>query len=66
MTPKVLALAADGQRCPRPNGTGCRSRKEEEVFLPLNPIRSLGWKDPLEKGKAIHSSILAWRIPWIV
>ncbi|KAB0352447.1 hypothetical protein FD754_017304, partial [Muntiacus muntjak] len=25
---------------------------------------SLGWKDPLEKGKATHSSILAWRIPW--
>ena len=27
-------------------------------------IRSLGWEDPLEKGTAIHSSILAWRIPW--
>ena len=26
-------------------------------------IRSLGWEDPLEKGKASHSSILAWRIP---
>ena len=25
--------------------------------------RSLGWEDPLEKGKAAHSSILAWRIP---
>ena len=23
-----------------------------------------GWEDPLEKGMAIHSSILAWRIPW--
>ena len=23
-----------------------------------------GWKDPLEKGMATHSSILAWRIPW--
>ena len=29
-------------------------------------IRSLGWEDPLEKGKATHSSILAWRIPWTV
>ena len=29
-------------------------------------VQSLGWKDPLEKGKATHSSILAWRIPWIV
>ena len=25
---------------------------------------SLGWEDPLEKGRATHSSILAWRIPW--
>ena len=27
-------------------------------------IRSLSWEDPLEEGMAIHSSILAWRIPW--
>ena len=27
-------------------------------------IGSLGWEDPLEKGMATHSSILAWRIPW--
>jgi len=27
-------------------------------------VRSLGWEDPLEKGKATLSSILAWRIPW--
>ena len=27
-------------------------------------VRSLGWDDPLEKGMATHSSILAWRIPW--
>ena len=26
-------------------------------------VRSLGWEDPLEKGMATHSSILAWRIP---
>ena len=26
-------------------------------------VRSLGWEDPLEKGKGTHSSILAWRIP---
>ena len=26
----------------------------------------LGWEDPLEKGKATHSSILAWRIPWTI
>ena len=27
-------------------------------------VGSLGLEDPLEKGKATHSSILAWRIPW--
>jgi len=27
-------------------------------------VRSLGWEDSLEKGMAILSSILAWRIPW--
>ena len=27
-------------------------------------VQSLGWEDPLEKGKATHSSILAWSIPW--
>ena len=27
-------------------------------------LQSQGWEDPLEKGKATHSSILAWRIPW--
>ena len=26
-------------------------------------VRSLGWEDPLEKGMATHSDILAWRIP---
>ena len=26
-------------------------------------VRSLGWEDPLEKGMATHSSLLAWRIP---
>ena len=29
-------------------------------------VQSLGWADPLEKRKAIYSSILAWRIPWTV
>ena len=29
-------------------------------------VRSLGWEDHLEKGKATHSSILAWRIPWTI
>ena len=29
------------------------------------PVRSLGREDPLEKGTATHSRILAWGIPWI-
>ena len=29
-------------------------------------VPSLGWEDPLEKGKAAHSKVLAWRIPWTV
>ena len=29
-------------------------------------VLALGWEDPLEKGTATHSSILAWRIPWTV
>jgi len=29
-------------------------------------VRSLDWEDPLEKGKATHSSILDWRISWTV
>ena len=28
-------------------------------------VQPLGWEDPLEKGMAAHSSILAWQIPWI-
>ena len=33
----------------------------QETWVP-----SLGWEDPLEKGKATHLSILAWRIPWTI
>ena len=29
-------------------------------------VQSLGWDNPLEKGKVTHSSILAWKIPWTV
>ena len=29
-------------------------------------VQSLGWDNSLEKGKATHTSILAWRIPWTV
>ena len=29
-------------------------------------VQSVGWEDPLEEGKATHSSVLAWRKPWTV
>ena len=35
-----------------------------ELGVTMTQVRSLGQEDPLEKGMAIHSSILAWRIPW--
>ena len=42
----------------------------ERIHLRMQEVRetqdrSLGWKDPLEKETATHSSILAWRIPWM-
>ena len=32
----------------------------QETWIP-----SLGWEDPLDKGMAVHYSIVAWRIPWM-
>ena len=34
--------------------------------VPETWVQSLGLEDPLEKGKATHSSVLAWRMPWTV
>ena len=34
--------------------------------MPETWVQSLGWEDPLEKGKVTLSSILTWRIPWTV
>ena len=37
-------------------------------YVPTTPetwVQSLGWKDPLEKEMATHSSTLVWKIPWI-
>ena len=40
---------------------------DKEGFITMQeiPVLSQSREDPLEKGMAIHSSILAWRIPWI-
>jgi len=43
------------------------SRLAQMVKMPTmqeTPVRSLGRENPLEKGMAAHSSILAWRVPW--
>ena len=37
---------------------------DNQPVMQETPVLSLGQKDPLEKGTATHSSILAWRIPW--
>ena len=39
---------------------------EDPPAMPETRVHSLGWEDPLEEGKAAHSSLLAWRIPWTV
>ena len=43
-------------------GFPCGSAGKESAYN----AGDLGWEDPLEEGKAIHSSILAWRSPWTV
>jgi len=44
-----------------PGGSAVKtSPAVQETWVP-----SLGWEDSLEEGMATHSSILAWRIPWI-
>ena len=45
-------------------GFPCGSAGKESACSAGDLDGSLGWDDPLEKGKATHSSILAWRIPW--
>ena len=39
---------------------------KESTSMQKTWVRSLGREDPLKKGKATHSSILAWRTPWTV
>ena len=48
--------------CQGPHG----SARKECTYNAEDLGSSLGWEDPLEKGKATHSSVLAWRIPWTV
>ena len=44
--------------------TSLESQIKNLPAMQKTQVQSLGWEDPLEKGMATHSSILAWRIPW--
>ena len=47
-------------------GFPCGSAGKESACNAGDWVQSLGWEDPVEKGKATHSGILAWRVPWTV
>ena len=70
--PEGTLLAVQGLRlcASTAGGTGLIPGQPQLVKNPPavqeTPDRFLGWEDPLEKEKATHSSILAWRIPWTV
>ena len=52
----------EGARMGFPGGSGGMVKNPTAMWETW--VRSLGQEDPLEKGMATHSSILAWRIPW--
>ena len=49
-----------------PGGSEGKKKKKKKNLLVMQKtwVGSLVWDDPLEKGMAIHYSILSWRIPW--
>ena len=47
-------------------GFPCGSAGKESAGNAETRVQFLSWEGPLEKGKAPHSSIVAWRIPWTV
>ena len=55
ISPEVVGLDAGGSVVKKP----LAMQEIQETW-----VQSLGWEDPLEKGMAPHSSILAWRILW--
>ena len=48
-------------------GVRKETQEGEDIYIYIYTpwVQSLSWEDPLEKGMATHSSILAWRIPWM-
>ena len=49
---------------PTLSGASLVAQLVESTAMRETWVRSLGQEDPLEKGMATHSSLLAWRIPW--
>ena len=73
LTPECLAFAICPSRVPStalPSPAPLKASLVAQTVKNLPAMwetwdRSLGREDPLEKGMATHSSILAWRIPWL-
>ena len=68
MIPGSGRSAGERDRLPTPVflGLPCGLTGKESAAKRETWVQSLGWEDPLEKGKATHSRIVAWRIPWTV
>ena len=68
--PCQLGHKVQGQKYAQVSCTVLASLVAQLVKSPLvmreTWVQSLVWEDLLEKGKATHSSLLAWRIPWTV
>ena len=63
---KVLKFSHVAIDSELPWGFPCGSADKDSACNVGTGVRFLGWEDPLEKEKATHSSILAWRFSWIV
>ena len=61
----ILHVCFISSQLNKPQIFPCSSAGKESACNAEAPVLSLGQEDPLEKGTVTHSSILAWRIPWI-
>ena len=59
----IVLYNKDGARINKPLASLMAQMAKNLPAMQETWVRSLGWKDPLEKGKTTHSSIPAWRIP---
>ena len=64
----VVKIHCVRDRLPTPEYLGftCAHLGKNPPAMQETWVRFLGWEDPLEKGQATYSSVLAWRIPWTV